>query len=111
MERMRARIRIRKTAAKRQRAEKIALKRYSDMKTINKRARRLAIKLMKKRMLRGRDVSKMSVPEKERMERFIETHKAIVARIATRLAPRIRKLEKNRLSHSKFTTGSTPSVF
>lgn len=111
MERMRARIRIRKTAAKRQRAEKIALKRYSDMKTINKRARRLAIKLMKKRMLRGRDVSKMSVPEKERMERFIETRKAIVARIATRLAPRIRKLEKNRLSHSKFTTGSTPSVF
>ena len=111
MERMRAKIRIRKTAAKRQRAEKIALKRYSDMKTINKRARRLAIKLMKKRMLRGRDASKMSVPEKERMERFIEKRKDVVGRIATRLAPRIRKLEKNRLSHGKFTVGATPSVF
>lgn len=111
MERMRAKIRIRKTAAKRQRAEKIALKRYSDMKTINKRARRLAIKLMKKRMLRGRDVKKMSVPEKERLERFIEKRKDVVGRIATRLAPRIRKLEKNRLSHGKFTVGATPSVF
>jgi len=111
MERMRAKIRIRKTAAKRQRAEKIALKRYSDMKTINKRARRLAINLMKKRMLRGRDASKMSVPEKERLERFSEKRKDVVGRIATRLAPRIRKLEKSRLSHSKFTSGSTPTVF
>lgn len=111
MERMRAKIRIRKTQAKRERAEKIALKKYSDTKTINKRARRLAIKLMKKRMLRGRDMSKISVPEKERLERFIQSRSAIVGRIATRLAPRIRKLEKNRLSHGKFTVGSTPSVF
>jgi hypothetical protein len=42
---------------------------------------------------------------------MIEKRKDVVGRIATRLAPRIRKLEKNRLSHSKFTTGSTPSVF
>lgn len=111
MERMKARLRLRKTAAKRERAEKIALKRYSDMGTINKRARRLAIKLMKKRMLRGRDMSKISVAEKERLEKFIEKRKDVINRMATRLAPRIRKLEKNRLSHSNFTSGSTPSVF
>lgn len=111
MERMRARIRIRTSKSKRQRAEKIALKRYSDTKTINKRARRLAIKLMKKRFLRGRPMSAVSVPEKERLERMIEKRKAIVSRIATRLAPRIRRLEKNRLSHSKYTTGTMPSVF
>jgi nicotinic acid mononucleotide adenylyltransferase len=111
MERMKSKIRIRKTAAKRERAEKIALKKYSDMGTINKRARRLAIRLMKKRMLRGRDPSKISVPEKERMERMIASRKNVVSRIATRLSPRIRKLEKNRLSHGKFTVGAAPSVF
>jgi hypothetical protein len=111
VERMKAKFRIRRTAAKRERATKIALKRYSNTATINKRARRLAIKLMKKRLLRGRDISKLSVGEKERIERTLEQRKAVIGRIATRLAPRVRKVEKARMSHTKFTQGSQPSVF
>lgn len=111
VERMKAKFRIRRTAAKRERATKIALKRYSNTATINKRARRLAIKLMKQRMLRGRDVSKLSVGEKERIERMLEKRKAVIGRIATRLAPRVRKVEKARMSHTKYTQGSQPSVF
>jgi len=111
MERMKAKFRIRRTAAKRERATKIALKRYSNTATINKRARRLAIKLMKKRLLRGRDPSKISVGEKERIERTLEKRKPIIGRIATRLVPRVRKVEKARMSHTKFTQGSQPSVF
>jgi hypothetical protein len=111
IERMKAKFRIRRTAAKRERATKIALKRYSNNATINKRSRRLAVKLMKQRLLRGRDVSKLSVGEKERIERTIETRKALIGRIATRLAPRVRKIEKARMSHSKFTQGSQSSAF
>jgi hypothetical protein len=111
IERMKAKFRIRRTAAKRERATKIALKRYSNTATINKRARRLAIKLMKQRLLRGRDVSKLSVGEKERIERALEQRKALIGRIATRLAPRVRKVEKARMSHTKYTQGSQPSVF
>jgi hypothetical protein len=110
-ERMKAKFRIRRTAAKRERATKIALKRYSNTATINKRARRLAIKLMKQRMLRGRDPSKLSVGEKERIERALEQRKAVIGRIATRLVPRVRKVEKARMSHSKYTQGSQASVF
>lgn len=111
IERMKAKSRIRRTSAKRERATKIALKRYSNTATINKRARRLAVKLIKQRMLRGRDPSKLSVGEKERIERTLEQRKAIIGRIATRLAPRVRKIEKARLSHSKYTQGKQPSVF
>lgn len=111
IERMKAKSRIRRTSAKRERATKIALKRYSNTATINKRARRLAIKMMKKRLLRGRDPSKVSVGEKERIERTLEKRKALIGRIATRLAPRVRKVEKARLSHTKYTQGSQPSVF
>ena len=110
-ERMKAKFRIRRTASKRERATKIALKRYSNTATINKRARRLAIKLMKQRMLRGRDPAKISVGEKERIERNLEKRKAVIGRIATRLAPRVRKVEKARMSHTKYTQGSQPSVF
>jgi hypothetical protein len=111
MERMRAKQRLRKTQSKRERSTKIALKRYSDTSTINKRARRLAVKLMKKRMLRGRDPSKLSIGEKERIERTLEKRKAVIGRVAQKLVSRVRKVEKDRMSHSKYTKGTMPSVF
>ena len=110
VERMRAKMRIKRSSAKRERATKIALRTYSGSEKINKRARRLAIKLMKTRLLRGRDPTKVSVGEKERIERTIEKRKAVIGRLAMRLAPRVRKIEKARMTHTKFTQGSTPNV-
>lgn len=110
-ERMRAKVRLRRTEAKRERSTKVALKRYSDTKTINKRARRLAIKLMKQRMLRGRDASKISVGEKERIERTLEKRKEVINRIATKLVSRVRKTEKARMSHGTFTKPAAQNVF
>lgn len=111
VERIKAATRIRRTQAKRERAAKIAIKRYSNTATINKRSRRLAIKLMKKRLLRGRDPAKLSVGEKERIERTIEQRKAVIGRIAMRLTSRVRKMEKARLSHSKYTQGNSNVAF
>jgi hypothetical protein len=110
-ERMRGKMRLRKTSAKRGRSTKIALKRYSNPATINKRARRLAIKLMKKRMLRGRDYSKVSVGEKERIEKTLSQRKDVISRVAQKLVSRVRKVEKARMSHGKVTKGAMPSVF
>lgn len=110
-ERLKGKIRLRKTVAKRERSTKIALKRFSNPQTVNKRARRLAIKLMKKRILRGRDPSKISVAEKERVEKMMAKRKDIIDRIALKLVPRIRKVEKARMSHGKVTKGTMPSVF
>jgi len=110
-ERLKGKIRLRKTSAKRGRSTKIALKRFSNPATINKRARRLAIKLMKKRMLRGRDPAKVSVGEKERIEKTMAKRKDIISRVAQRLVSRVRKVEKSRMSHGKVTKGSMPSVF
>jgi hypothetical protein len=106
-ERMRARIRFAKSKAKRERKASIALKTRATTKTTNKRARRLAIKLMKKRLLRGRDANKISVGEKERIERTLEKRKAIIGRVAQRLTSRVRKVEKARMSHTKFTQGNS----
>ena len=110
-ERMKGKMRLRRTSAKRGRSTKIALKRYSNPATINKRARRLAIKLMKKRMLRGRDYSKVSVGEKERIEKTLSQRKDVISRVAQKLVSRVRKVEKARMSHGKVTKGAMPSVF
>ena len=111
MERIKAKQRLRRTSAKRKRSTKIALKKFSSSATINKRARRAAIKALKNRLLRGRNPSKLSVGEKERVERMVASKKTLINRIALKMVPRVRKIEKARMSHSKMTKGSAPSVF
>ena len=102
MERIRRAQRFARTKSKREVRTKIALRKTSNMTTINKRARRLAVSMIKKRMLR-KDPATASVQEKERIERFLQTRKAIVDRLARRVAPRVRQIEKARLQHKKYT--------
>ncbi len=102
MERMKARVRFARTAAKRERKVQLALKRRSSSATINKRARRVAVNLMKQRLMK-KPVAQMTVAEKERAEQLIARRKVAIDRMAMKLAPRIRKIENDRLSHSKVT--------
>jgi len=110
-ERMRSKIRFAKTESKRERKAQIAARSHASTAVVNKRARRLAIRLMKKKLLRGRDVSKLAVGEKERIERVIQKRKSVIARVAMKLAPRVRQIEKARLSHTKFTKGAASANF
>lgn len=105
VERMKAKIRFLRTKAKRERRMQIALKRRSDVKTLNKRARRLAIKVLKEKIAK-KPVSKMSVAEKERIEKMLQSRKALIDRLAMRMLPRVKKIENDRLSHSKATQPS-----
>jgi len=43
--------------------------------------------------------------------KVIEKRKKIIGRLAMRLAPRVRKIEKARLSHTKFTQGAPNVAF
>ena len=109
-ERMRAKMRFAKTKSKRERRMSIALKTRSSTQTLNKRARRMAVILMKKRIAR-KPLSQLSIGEKERLEGIIQKRKAAIGRIAMKLTPRMRKIEQNRLSHTKGGTGSTNNAF
>ena len=110
-ERIRGKIRLRRTQAKRSRSTKINVHRFAPPAIINKRARRLAIKLIKKRMLRGRNPATASVGDKERIEKAIHKNKALVDRVAQKLVVRTRRVEKSRMSKRKSKKGSMPSVF
>ena len=109
-ERMRAKMRFAKTKSKRERRMAIALKSRSSTQTLNKRARHMAVILMKKRIAR-KPLSQLSIGEKERLEKIIQNRKAMIGRIAMKLTPRMRKIEQNRLSHTKGATGSTNNAF
>jgi len=103
-ERIRARIRFIRTQSKRSRRLQVVLRRRSDSKTIAKRARRVAINMLKERIMK-KPVSAMSVAEKERVEAMLSKRKALIDRLAMRLVPNIRKIENERLSHPAVTKG------
>jgi len=101
-ERIRAKMRFARTASKRERRLQIALHTRSSAAKINQRARRMAVKVMKQKIAK-KPLHKLSLGEKERIERIIERRKAVIGRIAMKMVPRIRKIENDRLSHSKAT--------
>ena len=101
-ERIKAKVRFARSESKRERKTRIALKTHSNVKTINKRARKLAIEMMKKRITK-KPSGKLSVAEKERVESIIAKRKVAINRLAMKLAPKIRKIESDRLSHKVYT--------
>lgn len=101
MDRIRRKARFARTKSKREMRTKIALKKTSSMPVLNSRAKRLAINMIKKRMLK-KDPSTASVQEKERVEKFIHSRPQIVQRLARRLVPRVRQVEKARLRGKKY---------
>ena len=111
IERIRAKARMRRSAAKRQRREKIALRQLSTPEVANRRARRMAISALKKRLLRGQNPQKVSVGQKERMERFIQQRRKLVDRLATRMVSRVKQVEKARMAHKKFTKPNNGVAF
>jgi len=104
-ERMRRRQRWARSKSKREVKEKIALKKSSSIPVLNKRAKRLATFMVKKRLLR-KDPSTASVQEKERAEKFLHARPQLIQRLARRLVPRVRSVEKARLQHHKYTQSS-----
>ena len=60
-----------------------------------------AIKKIKQRVLRGRNPSKLSVGEKERVEKFVAKKKGLINRLAMKMLPRVRQLEKKRMANAR----------
>ena len=101
-ERIRSKIRFARTKTKRERKLRIALRTRSNTAKVNQRARRMAVKVLKTRLAR-KPIDKLTVGEKERLERIIQKRKAAINRIAMRMVPKIRKIETSRLTHSSYT--------
>lgn len=101
-ERIRAKVRFMRTKTRREHKLQMALKRKSNNQTLLKRARRLAVASMKKKLAK-KDLSKMSVNDKERVERIIQRRRKLIDRLSIKLMPRVRKIEQERLTHKLYT--------
>lgn len=97
VERLKAKVRMRRSEAKRERKREIAIHKKSSSAVISKRARRLAVKMLEKKIAK-KPLKDLSVAEKERVEARIGRMSPVIARLATKLAPTVRKFENERLA-------------
>lgn len=89
-------LRFKKSEHSRETAEKKALSHKADSATIEHRAHKMAIMLMKKKLAK-KPLDKLSVQEKEHLEDLIKKKANIVNKIAAKLKQKILKLERDRL--------------
>lgn len=110
-ERLKMRVRLKRSQNVRNRNHRIALKQMSSPKVANNRARRLAIQALKKRLSAGVSPRNLSVGQKERIERFIAQRKQVVDRLSSRMVPSVKRIEKARLAHKRYTRPAQTNAF
>ena len=99
--RMKKRFAARRNRQKLKVARMRASRRAADPARIKKRATRGARNMIKSRLARGRDISSLPPAEKSRLETMAKRFSGLVARIATRMMPVVRKAELKRLTNRK----------
>ena len=80
------------------RKRKIAMKRKANPEKLKKRAAKKARDIVAKKILKDKDKSDLSISGKENLEKRLEKKKGVIAKIAKRILPQVRKAENERLA-------------
>ena len=83
------------------RKRKLAMKRKADPEKLKKRAMKKARDMVAKKILKDKDKSDLSISGKENLEKRLVKKKAIIAKIAKRILPKVRKAENERLAKKR----------
>jgi hypothetical protein len=99
-----ARARMKLKQAMRKNKSKIAIARKKSMSKkankdqLEKRARKQAVKVIKKKLLKGKDESELSFSGRKELEKKVEKKKGAISKLAKRLLKKVRKDESDRMS-------------
>ena len=97
---LKLKIAMRRNKAKIAQKRKIALRRHSTTEVLKKRARRMAI-LMLKQKYAHKAIADMSIADKERVEKILKNKKALVDRLTMKMIPVVKKIEQNRFKNKE----------
>jgi hypothetical protein len=82
-------------------ARKLKTHRAASMDVLKKRAMLAGKRMALKRILHSRKKSQLSSAEKDRVEKQVRTMMATQTTLTTKFLPKVRELERKRLSHHK----------
>ena len=83
------------------RKRKLAMKRKANPEKLKKRAMKKARDIVAKKLLKDRDKSDLSISGKENLEKRLAKKKLVIAKIAKRILPKVRKAENERLAKKR----------
>ena len=83
------------------RKRKLAMKRKADPEKLKTRAMKKARDMVAKKLLKDKDKSDLSISGKENLEKRLAKKKAVIAKIAKRILPKVRKAENERLAKKR----------
>jgi len=95
--------RMKRLAPRMARMRKIRAKRMADPKRLERRSRKAAIKILRKRFAgkQGANYASLSPGSKMSVDRIIQKKMALVGRLSKRLMPKVRKAEMERLKRAR----------
>lgn len=97
-ERARRRAKFIRSEPKRERAKKLALKRLSSTANLSRKARKLAVSMIKEK-ISHKKISELSPAEKDRLEDLIKRNPNLINRLSAKLVPKIKKIEQERIKN------------
>ena len=100
MARLKLKIAMLRNKAKIAMKRKIALRRHATMDDFKKRARKLALKFLKQKIAH-KPVADMSMADKERVEKALQTKKSLLARLTMKMIPVVKKIEQLRFRNKE----------
>ena len=80
---------------------KIAMKRKASPEKLKKRAMKKARDIVAKKILKDKDKSDLSIAGRETLEKKLAKKKAVIAKIAKKILPKIRSAENERLAKKR----------
>ena len=80
------------------RKRKIAMKRKANPAKLKKRAAKKARDIVATKLLKDKSKSDLSIAGKENLEKRLAKKKGVIAKIAKRILPQVRKAENERLA-------------
>ena len=83
------------------RKRKIAMKRKANPAKLKTRSMKKARDIVAKKLLKDKDKSDLSISGKENLEKRLAKKKGVIAKIAKRILPKIRKAENERLAKKR----------
>ena len=83
------------------RKRKLAMKRKANPEKLKKRAMKKARDIVTKKLLKDKDKSDISISGKENLEKRLAKKKLVIAKIAKRILPKVRKAENERLAKKR----------
>lgn len=92
---------MKRLAPKIARKRKLLMKRKASTEKLETRARKAAINVLRKKMLKDRSYDSLTPAAKEKVDEKIAKKKAVIDKLAKKLLPKIKKAEKERIASKR----------